>query len=60
MDQEKCPPLSRRSFIQLSGLVCTAATLQLPTAAQAAASAMAAAPAHSRAFEGWAINALPH
>ena len=41
MDQEKCPPLSRRSFIQLSGLVCTAATLQLPTAAQAAASATA-------------------
>ena len=35
------PALSRRSFIQLSGLVCTAATLQLPTAAQAAASATA-------------------
>jgi len=37
MNPKKRLPLSRRSFIQLSGLACTAASLQLATAARAAA-----------------------
>jgi len=36
MNPKKCPPLPRRSFIQLSGLACTAAGLQLAAPARAA------------------------
>ena len=43
MNPKKRPPLSRRSFLQLSGLACTAAGLQLAAPARAATSGTAPA-----------------